>query len=157
MSRTKNTNRTLASAIQTNLIKELGKQRRQISMKTLSGVEEQKPVSKAIEQPLPSKYVDTKTAYQHLGISKASFFRLKKLGHFLPSPVTGRYHLDDLDREARGHSVNEFKPQMAKESLNSAAERRPTRRRINLQPAFINILPSTISRSRSKFAYEKQP
>ena len=47
MSRTKNTNRTLASAIQTNLIKELGKQRRQISMKTLSGVEEQKPVSKA--------------------------------------------------------------------------------------------------------------
>ena len=156
MSLTKNFSRTIAGTFHKNLIKQVAKQQRHTPGKTLSPATERKPAPVAHE-PLPSKYVDTKTAYQHLGISKASFFRLKKLGHFLPSPVTGRYHLDDLDREARGHSVNEFKPQMAKESLNRAAERRPTRRRINLQPAFINILPSTISHSRSKFAYEKQP
>ena len=155
MSRTRNPNRTLASALQTNLIKQIGKQRRHTPTKTPSRVEEQKPVSKVIEQPLPSKYVNTKAAYQHLGISKASFFRLRKLGHFLPSPVTGRYHLDDLDREARGHRMNEIKPQIAKESLNNAVKRTSTERKNSPQPVVLHLLPSAIQHTSSKIAYEK--
>ncbi len=156
MSLTKNFNRTIAGALQTNLIKQLGNQRRRTPKKTVSPAAERKPAPVALEQRPASKYVDSKAAYQHLGISKASFFRLRKLGHFSPSPVTGRYHLDDLDREARGHSGNEIKPKIAKTALDNAAERRPTKHRINLQPAFINLLPSTVRHSSSKTAYEKQ-
>jgi hypothetical protein len=156
MSLTKNFNRTIAGTLHTNLIKQFAKQRRHTPGKTLSPATERKPAPVAHEPPA-SKYVDTKAAYQHLGISKASFFRLRKLGHFSPSPITGRYHIDDLDREARGHRSSEIKPQIAKTALKNAAERRPTRRRIGLQPASISLLPSTISHSHSKFAYEKQP
>ena len=99
MSLTKNFNRTIAGALQTNLIKQLGNQRRRTPKKTVSPAAERKPAPVALEQRPASKYVDSKAAYQHLGISKASFFRLRKLGHFSPSPVTGRYHLDDLDRQ----------------------------------------------------------
>jgi hypothetical protein len=49
-----------------------------------------------------TKYTNAKGAADHLGISKATFCRLKAKGFFQPSPITGRYHLDDLDREARG-------------------------------------------------------
>jgi len=53
-------------------------------------------------QGLPkTKYTNAKGAAQHLGLSKATFFRLRARGHFQPSPITGRYHLDDLDRETR--------------------------------------------------------
>lgn len=48
-----------------------------------------------------SRYIDSKGAAAYLGVSKAKFFRLRSKGHFRPSPVTGLYHLDDLDREAR--------------------------------------------------------
>lgn len=102
MNRTRNSNRTLAGVLQTNLIKQLGKQSRHAPKSSLLSVPERKPTSPSVQPPQPSKYVDTKAAHQHLGISKASFFRLRKQGHFSPSPITGRYHLDDLDREARG-------------------------------------------------------
>ena len=49
-----------------------------------------------------TKYTNAKGAADHLGISKATFCRLKAKGFFQPSPITGRYHLDALDREARG-------------------------------------------------------
>jgi hypothetical protein len=49
-----------------------------------------------------TKYTNAEGAREHLGISKSKFFRLRNQGYFKPSPVTGLYHLDDLDREARG-------------------------------------------------------
>jgi hypothetical protein len=102
MNRTRNSNRTLAGALQTSLIKQLGKRQRQTPKKPLPTIVERKSASAAPERLTQSKYVGAKAAYQHLGISKATFFRLRGNGHFPPSPVTGRYHLDDLDREARG-------------------------------------------------------
>ena len=52
-----------------------------------------------------SPYTDSNGAAAYLGISRAKFFRLRSKGHFQPSPVTGRYHMDDLDSEARGLSA----------------------------------------------------
>ena len=49
-----------------------------------------------------TKYTNATGAAEYLGVSKATFFRHRANGHFPPSPITGRYHLDDLDREARG-------------------------------------------------------
>ncbi len=53
-----------------------------------------------------SRYTDAKGAAEYLGISKSTFFRLRNKGFFTPSPVTGRYHLDELDREAKGVPPN---------------------------------------------------
>jgi hypothetical protein len=50
-----------------------------------------------------TKYTDAKGAAQHLGISRSKFFRLRSKGHFTPSPITGLYNFQDLDREARGN------------------------------------------------------
>lgn len=55
-----------------------------------------------VQAPPKTKYTNAKGAADYLGISKATFCRLKTKGFFKPSSVTGRYHLDDLDREARG-------------------------------------------------------
>ena len=49
-----------------------------------------------------SPYTDSKGAAAYLGISKAKFFRVRRQGHFKPSPITGRYYMADLDLEARG-------------------------------------------------------
>jgi hypothetical protein len=54
-----------------------------------------------------SPYTDSKGAAAYLGISKAKFFRLRRQGHFKPSPITGRYYTDDLDRETRGLSARD--------------------------------------------------
>ena len=72
------------------------------------------PAPAAVTKPIsgvPSKYLTAVGAYQYLGISKATFFRLKKQGRFSPSPVTNRYHVDDLDNEVRGKAVQDGQDQ----------------------------------------------
>jgi hypothetical protein len=62
-----------------------------------------------VKQPTPvapSKYLTAKDACAYLGIAKATFFRRKKEGAFQSVAVTNRYHIDDLDREVRGSTVN---------------------------------------------------
>jgi len=150
MSGSKNSSRTLAGAFQTNLIKQLGKQRLHASKSTPLPTPERKPASVITQQQPASKYVATKAAYQHLGISRATFFRLKKQGHFTPSPVTGRYHLDDLDQHVRSPSRHKIKPKTAGEPPDKATERSPMQRWISFQPASIHLLPSTTRHSSTK-------
>ena len=96
-----------ATKFQTNLLEGLLTHRRMEKRNTQGGV----PILKTDKpeggvshvQALPkTQYTNAKGAADHLGISKATFYRLKAKGFFPPSPITGRYHLDDLDRDARG-------------------------------------------------------
>jgi hypothetical protein len=66
-----------------------------------------KSSSSCFKQPPASPYTDAKGAAAYLSISKAKFFRLRRQGYFKPSPITGRYHTDDLDRETRGLSARD--------------------------------------------------
>ena len=97
----------IASTFQANLVAGLLSHRRQepSRSKGKAPARESEKTANAVGHVQASpqtKYTNAKGAANYLGISKATFCRLKAKGFFQPSPVTGRYHLDDLDREARG-------------------------------------------------------
>ncbi len=107
MSRKADRSRNIAKKFESNLLSGLLRQKQRHVDKCFSKVD-QKDVKK-IQAPLPraptvpeSKYTNAKGAAKHLGISKATFFRRRAAGFFQPSPVTGKYHLDELDREVKG-------------------------------------------------------
>ena len=107
MGRKTNHARNNATKFQTNLLEGLLTHRRmehRNPQDTVSARETDKVERGAVHlQAAPkTKYTNAKGAADHLGISKATFCRLKAKGFFQPSPITGRYHLDDLDRETRG-------------------------------------------------------
>lgn len=104
--RTKHSRRT-ASRFESNLLEGLSKISQQQRMKSQgkSPLEDFRTVASGpphASTPPKTKYTNAEGAKEHLGISKSKFFRLRNQGYFKPSPVTGLYHLDDLDREARG-------------------------------------------------------
>ena len=95
------------SKIESNLIAGLlseraGKAKKSSGVPTLDPRLVGKPSGFMSTHSPASRYTDSKGAADHLGISKAMFFRLRAKGYFQPSSVTGRYHIDDLDSEARG-------------------------------------------------------
>jgi hypothetical protein len=96
----------ITTKFQTNLVAGLLNNRRQgnphLSAKVPAQGTDKKASAGHHAQPPQTQYTNAKGAAEYLGISKATFCRLKAKGFFQPSPVTGRYHLDDLDREARG-------------------------------------------------------
>ena len=67
----------------------------------------EKPRRLPSKQPPASPYTNSKRAAAYLGIFKAQFIRLRSRWYFKPSPITGRYHTDDLDRETRGLSARD--------------------------------------------------
>ena len=100
--------RKITAKFQTNLVAGLLNHRRQGSRNLSGKVPAQgtnKTESGEVHVPASpkTKYTNAKGAAEYLGISKATFFRRRALGYFQPSPITGRYHLDDLDREAKGN------------------------------------------------------
>lgn len=106
MGRKTNHSRNMATKFQTNLVAGLLTHRRlenhtPLNKELLRDAEKTKTAAVHVQAPPKTKYTNAKGAAQHLGLSKATFFRLRAKGHFQPSPVTGRYHLDDLDRETR--------------------------------------------------------
>jgi hypothetical protein len=106
MGRARNRSQNGNTTFEANLVAGLLNQQRQRNQKFKHKINAQKP-QKTEQTPhqrhaLPeTKYVNARGAAQYLGISKATFFRLKAKGHFRPSPITGRYHLDDLDSHAK--------------------------------------------------------
>lgn len=107
MGRKTNPARNNATKFQTNLLEGLLTHRRMEHRNPhdkVSARETDKMERGAVHlQAAPkTKYTNAKGAADHLGISKAMFFRLRAKGYFQPSSVTGRYHIDDLDSEARG-------------------------------------------------------
>ncbi len=107
MGRKTNPARNNATKFQTNLLEGLLTHRRMEHRNPhdkVSARETDKKERGAVHlQAAPkTKYTNAKGAAEYLGLSKASFCRLKAKGFFQPSPITRRYHLDDLDREARG-------------------------------------------------------
>lgn len=106
MGRKTNHSRNMATKFRTNLVAGLLNQRRLENRTPLDKgpFEETDKTERGavhVQEPPKTKYTNAKGAAQYLGLSKATFFRLRAEGHFQPSPVTGRYHLDDLDRETR--------------------------------------------------------
>ena len=107
MGRKTNHSRNMATKFRTNLVAGLLNQRR-LEKRTPLGKEPFQETDKTergavhVQAPPKTKYTNAKGAAEYLGLSKASFCRLKAKGFFQPSPITRRYHLDDLDREARG-------------------------------------------------------
>ena len=98
------------SKFESNLIAGLlseraGKAKKSSGMPTLDPRLVGKPSGFISTHSPASRYTDSKGAAGYLGISRAKFFRLRSKGHFHPSPITGRYHMDDLDSEARGLSA----------------------------------------------------
>jgi len=97
----------MATKFQTNLVAGLLTQQRlenrtPLAKGPVQEAEKTKTAVVHVQAPPKTKYTNAKGAADYLGISKATFCRLKAKGFFKPSPITGRYHLDDLDREARG-------------------------------------------------------
>ena len=106
MGRKANHSRNVTTVFEANLVAGLLNHRRLQNScrirKACSRDADQTEVGLTLAQtPSKTKYTNAKGAALHLGISKATFFRRKARGHFKPSPVTGLYHLDDLDRETR--------------------------------------------------------
>lgn len=106
MGRKTNHSRNMATKFQTNLVAGLLTHQRlenrtPLAKGPVQEAEKTKTAAVHVQAPPKTKYTNAKGAAQHLGLSKATFFRLRAKGHFQPSPVTGRYHLDDLDRETR--------------------------------------------------------
>ena len=107
MGRKTNHSRNMTTKFRTNLVAGLLNQRRLENRTPLDKgpFEETDKTERGavhVQAPPKTKYTNAKGAAEYLGISKASFCRLKAKGFFQPSPITRRYHLDDLDREARG-------------------------------------------------------
>ena len=106
MGRKANHSRSMATKFQTNLLAGLLTYRRlenhtPLNKELLREAEKTVTATVTVQAPPNTKYTNAKGAAQYLGLSKATFFRLRAKGHFQPSPVTGLYHLDDLDRESR--------------------------------------------------------
>ena len=106
MDRKASHSRNITTVFESNLVAGLLNHRRLQSScrirKACSRDADQTEVGLTLAQtPSKTKYTNAKGAALHLGISKSTFFRRKARGHFKPSPVTGLYHLDDLDRETR--------------------------------------------------------
>lgn len=96
----------MATKFQTNLVAGLLSHRRlenqtPLNEELLRKAENTETATIPVQAPPKTKYTNAKGAAQYLGLSKATFFRLRAKGYFQPSPVTGRYHLDDLDRETK--------------------------------------------------------
>lgn len=106
MGRKANHSRSMATKFQTNLVAGLLTHRRlenhtPLNKELIREAEKTQTATVPVQAPPRTKYTNAKGAAQYLGLSKATFFRLRAKGHFQPSPITGRYHLDDLDRETR--------------------------------------------------------
>ena len=95
----------IAGALQQNLIRQLSTktaQRTRSTSQISARGQPQSPSGDDKTASLRSQWINAQQAAVYLGISKATFARLRKKGHFKPSPITGRFHLDELNREAFG-------------------------------------------------------
>lgn len=122
----------IAGNLQQNLI-------RQLSATALKRTRPTSQINGPAQTPSPAghnkaaspqcQWVNARQAAVTLGISKATFARLRKKGHFKPSPITGRFHLDELNREAFGIPsqtlYSDGPPNGAAQTLSPSGETRP--------------------------------
>ena len=122
----------IAGALQQNLIRQLSTktaQRTRSTSQISAPGQPQSPSGDDKTASLRSQWINAQQAAVYLGISKATFARLRKKGHFKPSPITGRFHLDELNREAFGIPsqtlYSDGPPNGAAQTLSPSGETRP--------------------------------